>query len=150
MPHLCFRCDLNLKIAWKCRSLKPTAGVFACNSHVFLSLFVYFGDGKWVTCLDYPFFRVSCTRAQTRTGVGDFLVENQRRCFWKDGRWARAHTVERTQRCRSQAATLQSLHWPQGTHTSRTSLMTSWCFALKRATLIFYTCFFIKGCSARF
>lgn len=55
MPHLCFRCDLNLKIAWKCRSLRPTAGVFACNSHVFLSLFVYFEDGKWVTCLDYPF-----------------------------------------------------------------------------------------------
>lgn len=49
-----FSCDLNLKIAWKCNNTGSIVRTFACNAHISLSLFVYFEDGKWVTCLNYP------------------------------------------------------------------------------------------------
>lgn len=50
-----FSCDWNLNLDEKWNNTSSIVCAFACSKHISLSVFVYFEDGKWVTCLSYPF-----------------------------------------------------------------------------------------------
>lgn len=50
-----FSCDWNLKLDGKWNNTSSIVCAFACSTHISPLVFVYFENGKWVTCLNYPF-----------------------------------------------------------------------------------------------
>lgn len=78
-----FSSELNFKIAWTCNNTRSIVCVFACNAHISLLLFVYFEDGKWVTCLNYPFSGLHASVPRNWIVWETLWLKTNKRQFWK-------------------------------------------------------------------